>query len=96
MRVLTNIAEAIEMYYAKPELCNEDIKKLFGITGTATVARIKKPVLDEMRRKGIPKWSSAGINTDIAFQVWGFDIKDLERRYKKLMEFKSRNAEVKS
>ena len=96
MKVLTNIAEAIEMYYGKPELRNADIKKLFGVTGDATVARLKKPVLDEMQRRDVPRWSAYGVNTEVAFDVWGFDIKDLERRHKKLMEFRSRNAEVKS
>ena len=96
MKVLNNLAEAIEMYYAQPELSNEDIKKLFGVTGSATIAKLKRPVLDEMKKRGVVPWSQYGVNTEVAFDVWCFDIKDLEKRHKKLLELKARTAETRS
>ncbi len=81
---LKDIGTAIKLYYEKLELSNKDIMTLFDIKSDATVARLKKPVLEAITKQDIQRFSSSAINTKVAFEVWGIDIKKLEENYQKL------------
>ena len=83
---VSDLKTAIEIFYSHIELRNKDITKLFGKVGNAKIAAMKKNVHDKMREDNVVSWDASAVNTRVAFQVWGLDIKDLEERYKKLQE----------
>ncbi|MBD5111439.1 MAG: hypothetical protein HDT42_02725 [Ruminococcaceae bacterium] len=83
---ITSLKTAIELYYSRTELGNADIEELFGKHSTATVSRLKRKARQKMVELNIPSWNGNRVNTEAAFESWGLNITDLERRYKKLQE----------
>lgn len=83
---ITSLKTAIELYYSRTELGNADIKKLFGEHSSSTIARIKRKARQKMIEKNVQSWNANRVNTEAAFEAWGLNITDLERRYKKLQE----------
>jgi hypothetical protein len=81
-----DIATAIRMYYEKHELTSSDIVELFGVC-MVTAKRLKDMARDLMGERDVPNWNALAVNTDCAFEAWGLDIDDLERRYKKLLKY---------
>ena len=81
---LKNIELAIQMYYSKIELSSADIKQLFEVKSSSTVAQLKKKALKLMTEEKKPMFSSHRVNTECAYRAWGFDIADLEKRYSRL------------
>ncbi len=75
---------AIQLYYSKTELSNKDIAILFGKIGSARITKLKN--LAEKKRKDaqVQLWNAFNVNTKIAYQAWGIDIDELERRYNRL------------
>lgn len=74
------------MPYAKPmenglfevkEFSNEK-------TGETQTIKIKKAVKEEMEKRGVKSWMPHSVNTEIAYEVWGIDIDNFEKRLKKL------------
>lgn len=85
---ITDIKTAVELYYSQITLGNADIEKLFGKHSKRTIAKLKKMAKDEMQQRSIPILNSLRVNTDAAYEAWGLDINDLERRYEKLKKLK--------
>jgi len=83
---ISSIENAIRIYYQYPELGNKQITELFGDISHTTVAKIKKYVRDEMFQKEIFSFGANTVNTEIAYQVFGLDISDLEKRLMKLQQ----------
>lgn len=83
---IQDIGTAVRLYYANVELTNSDIRKLFGKLSNSTVTSMKKKVLEVMAERDTPRYNPHAVNTDIAYEVWGLDIVDLEKRYKKLQK----------
>ena len=81
---LTNIDTALSVYYNNLELGNKEIKTLFGERSSATITRLKNAVRNEMEKQNIFSFSANRVNTAIAFQTWGLDVDDLEKRKKKI------------
>lgn len=81
---VASIGKAIELYYSKTELSNADITELFGKLSRATISRLKQRVREEMVKRNTPIWNSTYINTQIAYEMWGLNIEDLEKRFDKL------------
>ncbi len=77
---IKDIAAAIRIYYSRLELENDDIRELFPGVSNSKIANLKKPVLENMNKNGILRYGYHSINTQAAFEVWGLDIKDLEKR----------------
>ncbi len=86
-----NMEHAIRLFYSKSELDNEDILDLFGISKT-TLRRKKNEVLKVMAQKGVKSWIPHTVNTKVAFEVWGIDVDDYERRLKKLNQLKQQGV----
>ena len=84
---LLDVGQAIKIYYSCPELQNSDIRELFGNIASSTIAKLKNVVKDEQKARERPSFTLRGINTEIAFEVWGLNIADLERRYSKLKKY---------
>lgn len=87
---VSSLETAIEMYYLNLELTTANIKKLFNVSDP-TAKKYKDVVREEMIKKKIVSNEINSVETKLAYQVWGLDIDDLEKRYKKLEKFKKRN-----
>ena len=82
-----DIGVAVRLFYERFELSNKDIKELFGVTGSNTVTRLKNQALQLMAEKGRQPWSKECVNTECAYEAWGLDITELEKRYAKLKKY---------
>ncbi|MGN0181446.1 MAG: hypothetical protein ACI4DP_03400 [Candidatus Ornithomonoglobus sp.] len=81
---IKDVNTAIHIYYAYPEMDNSQIKELFGIAANSTIARYKKPVLEKQTEDGVKTMCAYTVNTKTAYEVWGIDVADLEKRRDKL------------
>ena len=81
---ITSIDKALKIYYTHSEIGNQQISELFGKRSSATVSRLKRAVKNEMTKREVLPYGMHKINTSIAFEVWGIDVADLEKRMKKL------------
>ena len=81
---ITSIDNALRIYYSHPEIGNKEIVSLFGRLSSATTSKLKKLVKDEMINRSTLSYNMYKINTGIAFDVWGIDVADLEKRRRKL------------
>lgn len=84
-----NVPIAVRYYYEKLSLSNSDIKVMFNIRSDSTVMRKKQEVIDYFAgRDENPIHSiSKRLDTWRAFEAWGLDINELEKRLKKLRQF---------
>lgn len=87
-----SIEDAVRLYYEKSELTNNDIKQLFDVHSSATIAKLKNLARERMAEENIPAWDSRNVNTAVAYSVWGLQIDNLEKRLKKLRELKELTA----
>ena len=81
---ITGIDTAIKIYYLYPEIGNNEIRQLFGRHSSATTAKFKRAVKEEMIKRNEMSYGLNKVKTCTAFDVWGIDVADLERRRKKL------------
>ena len=81
---ITSLETAIRLYYERIELTNSDIRELFGPLANSTVKRLKEKAELLMVGRNITVWNAQRVNTEIAYEAWGLNIADLERRLKKL------------
>ena len=81
---ITSIDNALKIYYNHAEIGNKELSILFGQRSSATVARLKRIAKDEMSRRKIPSYCMKKVNTAVAFDLWGIDIADLEKRREKI------------
>ena len=82
----TSIDTALVIYYTYPEIGNAEIKALFGPISSRTIMRYKEIVREEQMKRGVKTAQKFTINTDVAYELWGIDVKDLERRRNKLKQ----------
>lgn len=82
-RHLPDIRTAIELYYTKTELSSDDISRLFGV-GRSGASSLKKPALELMAERKVHCWLPHAVNTKIAYEAWGIDVKDYEERLARL------------
>ena len=84
---IANINTAIRIYYEYPELQNAQIKELFGKElADSTLCKYKKAVRAEALIRGVYTNMPSAVNTKLAYEVWGIDVKDLEQRRNKLKQ----------
>lgn len=74
-----DIATAVDLYYTYPELGTAEVCLLFGCS-KSSAARLKTKARDIQSKKEIITFSSANVNTKCAYEAWGIDIADLEKR----------------
>jgi len=83
---ITNIDTALKIYYSHSELSNKEMAKLFGKLSSATISRLKKHVKNEMNAREMLSYGAHTVNTVIAYEIWGINVTDLEKRKKKINE----------
>ncbi len=80
-----DIEAAIRMYYEKISLKNSDIKTLFGVSSNRTIAKYKNEVINYFAETDIdPVHRNNTLDTWRAFEAWGINIADLEKRLSKI------------
>ena len=84
---ITDIKYAVQLYYSRIEIGSSEIGKLFNVTGSAAIAKKKKEAQALMKEKHIPACGCYSVNTEVAYEAWGLDISQLERRLKKIEQF---------
>ena len=84
MAAAADISKAVELYYSRAQLDSDDVSDLFGGVSRSTVCHLKQKARNLMKEKGLPIWDSKHVETKAAFEAWGLDIEDLEKRFKKL------------
>lgn len=84
MLAIKDVGKAIEIYYSRTQLDISDMKELFGSVSDGTAVKLRQRARVVMKEKGYPIWNSRQVETTAAFEAWGLDIEDLERRFKKL------------
>lgn len=87
-----NIEAAVRLYYETTELRNKDIGEIFGLKSVPAIIRLKEPVFEKQAEYNYHSYYAGAVRTDIAYEVWGFDIDDLEKRLKKLDALEKRKA----
>lgn len=86
---IRDIDTALRIYYSNIEIGNAEMKELFvGKTGKApsgsTLNRLKNEALQLMAKRNIKQYRAYKVNTEIAYEAWGIDIKSLEYKHNKL------------
>ena len=81
---IQSLETAIRIYYERIELRNADIREIFGNICNDTVCKLKRIAKDRMEENDVPSWDAQAVNTEAAFEAWGLDIADLEKRLNKL------------
>lgn len=79
-----SIEGAVRLYYERSELTNNDIKQLFDVHSSATIAKLKKLAREKMIEGNISAWNAQNVNTAAAYEAWGLSIDDLEAQFNKL------------
>ena len=83
---IQNIDVALRLYYTKHELGNKEITELFGKLSSSTIAQMKNEVLEKMDELQTPKYRYHTVNTEVAYDVWGINVAELERKRAKLIK----------
>lgn len=83
---IKDIDTALRIFYTYPEIGNAEISELFGGIAQSTVIRYKEEVVAEQIKQDVKTSRLYSVNTRVAYEVWGLDVKDLEQRRKKLKE----------
>lgn len=83
--MIGSIQTAIRLYYRPQDfLFNKDIKELFPGIGDVRVQKLKQLAKAKTAERNGMLLNSHSVNTKDAYEAWGLDIEDLEKRYAKL------------
>ena len=98
---LRDIEDAIRIYYENIEIGTKEIKELFisrndTYISNSTAMKLKKIAKEKMAEKEIKNWDASRVNTKAAFEAWGLEINDLEKRLLKLQKMVNTRAHMKS
>ena len=92
--LIKSVESALSVYYTYPQLRNAEIQEVFGHLSKAKVCQLKELAREKMSELGIPLWNATAVDTNAAYQAWGLNITDLERRYAKIRKMeKTANGE---
>lgn len=84
-----DISQAVSIYYSKLEIGTTDIKNLFSCS-KSTALKLKNEVFEEMAKRGKRCFVPHHVGTKIAFEVWGFDIVELEKMLRKIKQYETK------
>ena len=81
---IASVETAVEIYLERPYLGNADIRALVGGISAGTCVKLKDKARSLIREREMMVYNETTVNTATAFEAWGLDIEDLEKRYRKL------------
>lgn len=85
-----DIEFAVRLYYERIWLENADIKNLFNVNSSSTITKYRREVLNYFADKNInPLHRNNKLDTWRAYEAWGLDIEELEKRLRKLQKLKA-------
>ena len=98
---LRDIEGAIRIYYENIEIGTKEIKELFisrndTYISNSTAMKLKKIAKEKMAEKETQNWDASRVNTKAAFEAWGLEINDLEKRLLKLQKMVNTRAHMNS
>ena len=88
---IADICTAVEIYYNSPALGDNEIMRLFTCS-RSTAQKKKREVKEKQKELNIMMYSKSAVNTCLAYQVWGLDIKDLKRRAEEFQKLKQKGV----
>ena len=75
-----DIQTAVNIYYTYPELGTKQVQQLFDC-GRNKATELKAIARKHQEEEGIITYSRSSVNTRCAYEAWGIDIADLEKRH---------------
>lgn len=75
--------KCLRFYYELHELGNKEVMEMFNI-GPSKAGQMKRDAQVEQRKRNVMFFNPVCVNTEVAFDVWGIDIADVEKRVAKL------------
>lgn len=84
VKQIADMDTALYIYYRYSEIGNKQIRELFGGLGSAALARYKKAVQEAAAEQNIQTAQLNTVNTTLAYEVWGIDVNEIEKRREKL------------
>ena len=86
-----NIEFAVTLYYERVWLENADIKQLFNVTSSSTLSKRRQEVIEYFKDKDVsPIHRNNKLDTWLAYEAWGLNIENLERRLRKLQKIRGK------
>ena len=85
-----DIETAVNIYYTYPELGTQQVQQLFDC-GRNKATELKAVARQHQEEKGIITYSSSSVNTRYAYEAWGIDIADLEKRLMRYRKIQKRS-----
>ena len=83
---VVSIEKAVLTFYEKTELREADILALFGCS-RFKAWELKHKALERMKEKDVIRYDAHSVETVCAYESWGLNIDDLEKRLIKLRKF---------
>lgn len=77
-----NIELAYTFYIFKYELTRQDISRLYRTNSRYQIDKRVRAAQELMLNRGEKVDNKGDVKTKAAYEAWGIDIKDLERKYK--------------
>ena len=92
-----NIQAAVRIYYEKISLGGKEIREIFGFKSDSAATKKKKEAIAYFAKQDINPIHTVNNRLDTwkAYEAWGLQIADLEKRLKKLRQYGFSSEEVK-
>lgn len=84
---VVSMMTAFNIYYEHYELDSAQIKELFGCS-SSTATKLKKAARRYQEAQGVMTFSDTTVNTKCAYEAWGIDIADIEKRVRRYQKIK--------
>jgi len=85
IRPVKDIDAALRAYYGNGYISNKEVAKIFD-AGKSLTWKLMKAVREHEAENGVPIVIPHHVTVSVAFEVWGINVKELERNRKKLAE----------
>lgn len=84
---VVSMMTAFNIYYNNYELGSAEIRKLFDCS-PSTATKLKKIARQYQEDRGVMTFSDTTVNTKCAYEAWGIDIADIEKRVRRFQKIK--------
>ena len=82
---ISSIETALFIYNENITLGNAEISKLFAIKSRAAIGNLKRIAFELMEERGVPAVNPTLVDTNTAYDAWGLDVKEMDKKHKKLI-----------